>query len=132
MRGGTSPTGGISPTSYTSLAMLAPFAVAGSVDDRRAPADPATPGLVAQVVSRVALDGHVSERGHHVQYGPGVSAPGRPAAEAAAARIASITRSAARSRTRSSTSSACHSPESRYNVATRYGGIPNRSPSNSA
>src|SRR5215211_6524660 len=71
MRVGTSPTGGISPTAYTSLAMLAPFEVVGAADDRRASVGATTPWCgeprEPQGGRRAALDGQLSERGHHVQ-----------------------------------------------------------------
>src|SRR5206468_3797938 len=82
---------------------------------------------------RVAeLTGQVSARGHQAQYGPGLRSGDRPNRNWVDTSAAPMTRSAACSRVPSVTSSACHSPESRKKVATRYGGTPVRSRSSNA
>ena len=66
-----------------------------------------------------AAAGQVKRLGHHAQCAPTLREGVRPARKPTAHRAASTTRSAARVSMAASTSSACHSPESRKNVATR-------------
>src|SRR4029450_1800050 len=81
---------------------------------------------------RARLTGHVAALGHHPHQPPGVRFGDRPERSSVATSAAAITRSAACSSVLSDTSSVCHSPESKKNVATRYGGTPVRNRRSSA